>query len=199
MRNNYSRVLLLSSSPRRAEILKITGIPFRVYSSFKVEEKLYKNPVTTAVKNAVSKVLAGYEVQNHDEIALAADTIVVVNGKILGKPAGTAEAREFLKMLSGKRHTVITGFAVRLPSGEIIKNFEETAVFFRQLSDEEIDWYIKTGEPFDKAGAYGIQGFGAIFIHKIEGDFFNVMGLPIAKIYDILLDNKIDIKKMAGR
>ncbi|WP_457568952.1 Maf family protein [Desulfurobacterium sp.] len=197
--NGYKRFLLLSSSPRRREILKMTGIPFRVYSSFSATERIYETPLKTAVENAVSKILAGCEMQESDELALAADTIVVIDNQILGKPKNPEEARTFLKLLSGNEHTVITGFAVRLPSGKIIKGYEESGVVFKDLSEDEISWYLNTGEPFDKAGAYGIQGYGALLIKRIEGDFFNVMGLPIAKIYDILLDNNIDIKKMAGR
>ncbi|OMH41156.1 Maf family protein [Desulfurobacterium indicum] len=195
----YERFLLLSSSPRRREILKMIGIPFRVYSSFSAMERIYETPLKTAVENAVSKILAGCEKQESEELALAADTIVVINNQILGKPKNREKARTFLKMLSGKKHTVITGFAVRLPSGKIIKGYEESGVVFRDLSEGEISWYLNTGEPFDKAGAYGIQGYGALLVKRIEGDFFNVMGLPIAKIYDILLDNNIDIKKMVGR
>ncbi|WP_456397203.1 Maf family protein [Desulfurobacterium sp.] len=195
----YKRFLLLSSSPRRREILKMTGIPFRVYSLFSVTEKIYETPLKTAVENAVSKVLAGCEKQEDDELALAADTIVIIDNQVLGKPKDSTEARTFLKLLSGKKHTVITGFAVRLPSGKLIKGYEESGVVFKNLSEDELSWYLNTGEPLDKAGAYGIQGYGALLVKRIEGDFFNVMGLPIAKIYDILLDNNIDIKKMVGR
>ncbi|WP_022846588.1 MULTISPECIES: Maf family protein [unclassified Desulfurobacterium] len=195
----YNRFLLLSSSPRRRQILSMVGIPFRVYSSFNIRENLTGAPEVTAVENAVLKVMAGSSLQKSDEIALAADTIVVIDGEILGKPSNRIEAAEFLSLLSGREHSVITGFALKLPEGDLIKGFEKTEVVFKPLTGEEIDWYIETGEPDDKAGAYGIQGHGAIFIEKINGDFFNVMGLPIAKIYDILLNIGIDIKKMVGR
>ena len=184
MRVEKINIALVSSSPRRKEILEMVGFNFRVIK-VETEEKFESSPYLTAVKNSELKVLAAKGLINDGEIGLAADTIVVMGDEILGKPKGEGEAREFLKKLSGKWHTVITGFAL-LIGERLISGFEETRVKFKKLTLPEIDWYISTGEPLDKAGAYGIQGKGALFIETIDGDFFNVMGLPIGRIYDIL-------------
>lgn len=182
---NDLRILLASSSPRRREILSMVGLPFRVVKTT-VEENLSASPLETAIKNAENKVLSVKYEQKSNEIGLAADTIVVLDEKILGKPENENEAKEFLKQLSGRWHTVITGFSLLFPSGKLVRSYEESRVKFKRLSLSEIKWYISTGEPADKAGAYGIQGIGALFIEKIDGDFFNIMGLPISRIYDIL-------------
>jgi len=179
------KILLASSSPRRKEILQMVGADVRVVSS-NAEERIYATPEETAVKNAEAKALAVKDKAKSDEIILAADTIVVFNGKVLGKPVDEREAVEFLKKLSSNYHTVITGFALLFPSGKLVSGLETTRVKFKRMSLKEIEWYVETGEPIDKAGAYGIQGIGAIFVERIEGDYFNVMGLPIGKIYDIL-------------
>jgi len=184
MRVEKVNIALVSSSPRRREILDMVGFNFRVIK-VETEEKFEGSPYLTAVKNSELKVLAAKGLINDGEIGLAADTIVVMGDEILGKPKDEEEAREFLKKLSGKWHTVITGFAL-LIGGRLISGFEETRVKFKKLTLPEIDWYISTREPLDKAGAYGIQGKGALFIETIDGDFFNVMGLPIGRIYDIL-------------
>ncbi|SNR62116.1 Maf family protein [Desulfurobacterium atlanticum] len=193
-----NRLLLLSSSPRRREILSMVGVPFRVFSNFNVEEVMEGDPLKIAVSNALLKLQAGAFFQKKDEIALAADTLVVFEDKIYGKPKDEKEAVEILEELSGNVHTVITGFAMKLPDNRVLKGFDISNVKFKSLSNEEIKWYVGTGEPLDKAGAYGIQGKGALFVERIEGDFFNVMGLPIGKIYDILLNNNIDIKSFGG-
>ena len=184
MRINDIKILLVSSSPRRREILTMTGIPFRALKT-SVEEEVLPSPIETVVKNAERKVLSVKDEQK-EEIALAADTIVVLDDKILGKPKSEKEAIEFLKRLSGRWHTVITGFSLRFPDGKLVSSYEESKVKFKRLSLSEIEWYISTGEPLDKAGAYGIQGIGALFIEEIEGDFSNIMGLPISRIYDII-------------
>ncbi len=191
------RLLLLSSSPRRKEILKMIGLPFRTAKS-KSREILLSSPCETVIRNSLEKLKLAEEIQREDEIALSADTIVILNGKILGKPKDRKEAISMLRELSGRKHTVITGFAIRFPTGEAIQGLEESIVKFKKLSEEEISWYVDTGEPLDKAGSYGIQGIGSLFIERIEGDFFNVMGLPIGKIYDILILHNFDLKKMIG-
>ena len=186
MRLTELKVLLASSSPRRREILTMVGINHRVVRA-KVEEKLFSTPIETAVRNAELKVLNVKQELREDEVAISADTIVVLGNEILGKPKDREEAIEYLKKLSGRWHTVITGFALLFPNGRLISSYEESKVKFKRLTLEEIEWYISTGEPLDKAGAYGIQGLGALLIEKIDGDFFNVMGLPIGRIYDILI------------
>ena len=118
---------------------------------------------------------------------IGADTVVVLNNQILGKPKDAKQAKEILQQLSGKTHEVYTGFAiVEKPSGEMLSEFEKTLVSFRKLADEEIDRYIQSGSPFDKAGGYGIQDQGALFVQKIDGCFYNVMGLPVTKLYQAL-------------
>jgi len=178
------RIALVSSSPRRREILKMVGFNFRVVK-VEAEERVESSPYLTAVKNAESKLLAARSLISPQEVGLAADTIVVLDGEILGKPSGREEAVEYLKRLSGRWHTVITGFAL-LIGGKLISGYEEVKVKFKKLRLDEIGWYVSTGEPMDKAGAYGIQGKGALFIERIDGDFFTVMGLPVGRIYDIL-------------
>jgi septum formation protein len=178
------RIALVSSSPRRREILRMVGFNFRVVK-VEAEEGVESSPSLTAVKNAESKVLAARELIEEGEVGFAADTIVVLDGEVLGKPSDEREAVEFLKRLSGRWHTVITGFALLL-GGRLISGFEEARVKFKRLTLPEIEWYVSTGEPMDKAGAYGIQGKGALFIETLEGDFFTVMGLPVGRIYDIL-------------
>ena len=184
------KIALVSSSPRRKEILQMTGFSFRVLRA-KAREREYSSPYETAVKNSELKLLSAEESIEPGEVGLAADTIVVLGDEILGKPTSEEEAVAFLKRLSGAWHTVITGFSL-LIEGRVISSFEESRVKFKRLTREEIEWYVSTGEPLDKAGAYGIQGKGALFVERIEGDFFNVMGLPIGKIYDIL---SLELKK----
>ena len=124
--------------------------------------------------------------KNDSDIIIGADTVVALDGKILGKPKNDENAREMLKFLSGKAHSVFTG--VTLIKGDITRSFAvETKVKFFDLTDEEIDEYIKTGEPADKAGAYGIQGYGSLLVEKIDGDYFNVVGLPVSKLARELL------------
>ena len=120
-------------------------------------------------------------------LIIGADTIVVLNNQILGKPKDAKQAKKILQQLSGKTHTVYTGFAVvEKPSGAVLSEFVKTLVSFRRLADEEIDRYIQSGSPFDKAGGYGIQDQGALFVEKIDGCFYNVMGLPVTKLYQAL-------------
>ncbi|MCL2456730.1 MAG: Maf family protein, partial [Defluviitaleaceae bacterium] len=123
--------------------------------------------------------------EKNDEIIVAADTLVYIDGEVLGKPKNFDEAFAMLKKLSGRRHTVFTGVAILRGEYEKIF-FDATQVFFRELSDEEIFSYIATGEPFDKAGAYGVQERGAVLVEKIDGDFFTVVGLPISKVWQVL-------------
>ncbi len=181
---NRVKFALVSSSPRRREILEMVGFQFRVLR-VNVEEVVLDDPYETAVENSRLKIEAAKGNISEGEVGLSADTVVLLGSEILGKPKDEGEAVEFLKKLSGSWHTVVTGFSL-LIGGRVVSSFEETRVKFKRLTREEIDWYISTGEPLDKAGAYGIQGKGALFIERIVGDYFNVMGLPVGKIYDIL-------------
>jgi septum formation protein len=152
------------------------GIPFREFHS-KVDERFEHGlkPDKLAVELAKRKTAA---CKISKSLIIAMDTLVVQGRNIFGKPSDAARATEMLSALSGKKHQVITGVALKY-KGKIVSEVESTDVYFRKMKREEIDWYIKTGEPFDKAGAYAIQGLGRIFINKINGCYFNVIGFPI--------------------
>lgn len=184
------RLILASASPRRKALLETLGIPFEIQVS-QAEERINEawSPEEVARQLALLKaesVAGGLT----DALVIGADTIVVLGGQILGKPGSKEEAKEMLQKLSNCRHEVITGLAlVDTVNGTTNLCHETTSVWFRRLDDQEIDWYIATGEPMDKAGAYGIQGKGAVLVERIEGCYFNVVGLPLTRLY-LLLKNK---------
>jgi len=168
--------VLASQSPRRREILGKFFENFKVVPSNADEDVIAENPRDKAIEVARRKA---WEVYNKTGgTVVGADTIVVLGNRALGKPKDKGEAKEMLKLLSGKIHEVITGYCI-IHEGREITGFEVTKVKFRELGEEEIDWYVRTGEPLDKAGAYAVQGKAAIFIEWIHGDFYNVMGLPV--------------------
>lgn len=173
---------LASKSPRRIELLEKLGFVFEVTPAVK-DEIVPKNICTSDVVKEIAKCKA-VEVYNKypDDVIISADTIVVFNEKILGKPKDEQDAFRMLKMLSGGVHSVFTGVCI-INNDDIDTFAEETKVEFYPLSDEEIARYIATGEPMDKAGAYGIQGKGSVLVKKIDGDYFNVMGLPVARVW----------------
>lgn len=179
------RLWLASSSPRRSEILRMIGWPFEV-GSVEVDESLRddENPREYVERLASAKAGAAAAVHSHRPV-VAADTTVVVDEHILAKPADAADARRMLRLLQGRWHQVLTGVALISESG-IDVDVETTDVRFAPMSDVEIDWYVSTAEPMDKAGAYAIQGQGARFIQGIRGDYFNVMGLPVRLLYELL-------------
>lgn len=180
-----ARLILASSSPRRREILKLIQLPFEVITSDadeSIDEDLPPEQLVTTL--ALRKAEAVAKV-NRDAYVIGADTIVYNQNEILGKPKTTAEAKDMLRSLSGQTHAVYTGACI-LHQDQQEVFYEKTDVTFWKLTEEEIDHYIRTGEPFDKAGGYGIQGFGATLVKKIEGDYFSVVGLPIAKLYRTL-------------
>ncbi|MDM5156647.1 Maf family protein [Bacillus sp. DX1.1] len=174
-------LILASGSPRRKELLELVDISFEIVVS-EVEETIgaYSSPADIVMSLALQKASAVAETYG-DNIVLGADTIVTYESRILGKPADEAEAKEMLQLLSGKTHEVYTGVA--LVSKEKTTTFyERTEVTFWDLTEEEIDAYIRTKEPLDKAGSYGIQGKGAVFVHHMQGDYYSVVGLPIARL-----------------
>jgi septum formation protein len=182
------RIVLASSSPRRAEILRQAGIPFEALAT-NSDESRRKNesPVELVLRLAKAKASAAASRIPGPAIVLGADTEVVVDGQVLGKPATAEDARAMLRRLSGREHEVVTGLvAVRLPEKTLRVEHETTRVTFAAMSEEEIAAYIATGEPFDKAGAYAIQGIGGRYVSRIEGCYFNVMGLPLARLYRML-------------
>ncbi len=177
------KIILASASPRRKEILKKAGLKFKVDES-DYEEKMDAviGPHELAALHALGKAKA-VAVKHGDAIIISADTIVVLKNRVFGKPRSKKEAREMLRILSGRAHTVITGYTIMdTGSGKKLTRWVESKVFFKRLTNDEIDAYIESGEPLDKAGAYGVQGLGAVIVRKIEGDFFNVMGLPLSSV-----------------
>ena len=176
------KLILASGSPRRKEILNYLNIPFEVIiSSF--EEKIdEKKPLEEEIKRLSEGKASTVFKDNKDAIVIGADTIVTINNKVLGKPKDKEDAYQMLKLLSGNKHIVITG--VTIISEEKIDTFASVSdVYFNKLTDKEINDYIATNEPMDKAGAYAIQGIGSKFINKIDGDYYSIMGLPINEIY----------------
>ncbi|MCK4236627.1 MAG: septum formation protein Maf [Candidatus Krumholzibacteria bacterium] len=181
-----SSLVLASASPRRREILEALGFEFEVLPVSVDEEKvLWDDPAHGARLLAELKAVEARRVRPRKTI-IAADTVVVCMGRRLGKPADAAGACEMLEILSNREHEVITGIALSAPPNRCSIEVERTKVQFRELERGEIDRYIETNEPFDKAGAYAIQGYASIFINKIEGCYFNVVGLPVARLFKML-------------
>ena len=182
------KIYLASNSPRRRKLLKQIGLSFKSFSVNSVEDFLDgEHPVKCVQRIALEKMeLAKLKV--NDGIIITADTIVVLNKIVIGKPKSKSEAINVLSMLSGKTHTVYTGFCVyNQKTKKRILDYEKTKVEFRDLNKDEIIDYVEGGSPMDKAGAYGIQDdFGAVFVEKINGCYYNVVGLPLTKLYSVL-------------
>lgn len=174
-------LVLASESPRRAEILRQAGIPFEVRAAPVDETPLAgEHPEDYVRRLAERKALAVPAAD--DEIVLGADTTVVIDGEMLGKPADAADARRMLAALAGRAHEVLTGVALR-QGQSVTRDWASTRVSFAPMSESEIEDYVASGEPMDKAGAYAIQGLASKFIERIEGCYFNVVGLPVAMVY----------------
>lgn len=193
IKRNFAKVLrqeyiLASKSPRRANLLKQIGLNFKVYDS-KSEELDHSDlgPIDLVKHNSMlkSRKASLYEKRFKDKIIIGADTVVVLHDKIINKPADSKDAIRILKLLSGQTHYVYTGInLINMNTCEEIFDYEKTTVFFRNIEDEEINYYVKTHKPLDKAGAYGIQDdFGCLFIEKITGDYYNIVGLPLLRLY----------------
>lgn len=182
------RLILASASPRRRELLSRAGLDVEVRPS-SIEEVLQpgESPEDFACRAAEEKTLAVAATAPRDTLVLGADTVVVADSELLGKPADRDDAARMLRRLSGATHRVITGVClVSAPDRIEAVRCETTLVTFRQLDEGEINDYLASGEPFDKAGAYGIQGLASRFVTRIEGCYFNVVGLPVALVYDML-------------
>ena len=177
-------LILASQSPRRKELLGLFGIPFTVRVA-SVDEAMdaSANPIDEVAR--VSRLKALAVPRTAEDVVVAADTIVVCNNKVLGKPKDEADACAMLRLLSGRDHQVMTGLTV-LAGEECYTCTEVTDIHFRPLSDREIRAYVATGEPMDKAGSYAIQGGAALFAEKMHGDYYNVMGLPVCRLGQIL-------------
>ncbi len=183
--NQMMKIILASGSPRRKELLLQAGIDFEVITSDIDEVCEATEPGQVVMELSMQKALAVAE-KCPGQVVLGADTVVAIDGNILGKPADEAEAFNMLSLLSGKKHMVFTGVTIIDKSSQAHVFFESTLVEMYELTEEEIRAYIATGEPMDKAGAYGIQGKGATLIKGIEGDYNNVVGLPLARVYRAL-------------
>ncbi|WP_281975919.1 Maf family protein [Halobacillus litoralis] len=173
-------LVLGSQSPRRKELLELAGYRFVVRSS-EVEEVIEEGMTPEEAVLHLSQVKSESIELLEDEVLLTSDTVVSVDGRILGKPANFSDARSYLQQLSGRTHEVFTGVYLRT-NEESCTFFVQTDVTFYDLLDNEIEWYLSTGEIWDKAGAYGIQGKGALFVEKIDGDYYSVVGLPISRV-----------------
>lgn len=184
------KIILASSSPRRRELLSSLGVEFEIIPSnadevFDKNLNVYENVEDLALKKAAEVS----EKCNFDCMIIGSDTVVEIDGKVLGKPTDNEDAQNMLNLLSGREHQVITGVAIILKSGnniKKIKSHETTQVKFKKLSENDINKYIASGEPFDKAGAYAIQGFGVTMVEKINGCYTNVVGLPLFHLNKII-------------
>ena len=178
------QLILASASPRRRELLGLFGIPF-VIRAADIDETMNPALPPEAEVARVSRLKALAVPREAEDVVIAADTIVVCGGRVLGKPHSHEEAAQMLRLLSGRDHQVMTGCTVRAPGGT--ETFTEiTDLHFRQLTEAEIARYVASGEPMDKAGAYGIQGGAALFCQGIRGDYYNVMGLPVCRLGQVL-------------
>ncbi|MTI58732.1 MAG: septum formation inhibitor Maf [Firmicutes bacterium] len=178
-----SKIILASASPRRGELLNRLGFDFTIVPS-KIDEDRFQGlaPAEMVEKLAANKARK-VAVLVEDTVVIAADTVVVLNDEVLGKPADEKEACAMLNKLQGEKHAVYTGIALyRTDDDKLLLDYDRTDVYMSSMTEQEILSYVKTGEPMDKAGSYGIQGLGSIFIERIDGSYFTVMGLPVHKL-----------------
>lgn len=193
MNEDDLEIVLASASPRRAELLRAMGLDFTIYS-LDIDEGQTgtESPSEHALRLAETKAETCSE-KKPGALVIGADTVVVVDSRILGKPVNKAEAREMLSSLSGRSHRVITAVAVK--KNMIVSDFCSTEVVFKSLSEGEIDWYLSTGEPMDKAGAYGIQGLASLFVRSINGSYTNVVGFPLHLLPELFAKQGVDIQR----
>src|SRR5689334_18809517 len=185
--NNHLRekLILASSSPRRKELLDAVGWPYEAIVAG-IDETVEPNEAPAAYVRRLARSKAEAVAANlQSGLVLGADTTVVIDNEILGQPEDDADARRMLQLLNGKWHEVLTGVAALRIGGETVVDYETTRVRFAEMTNSEIDWYVATGEARGKAGAYGIQGAAGLFIEEIEGDYFNIVGLPIRLVYEL--------------
>ncbi|PYX33871.1 MAG: septum formation inhibitor Maf [Acidobacteria bacterium] len=183
-------LVLASASPRRQELLRYAGIPFEVQAAEISEEVLPEEFAKNCAERLAREKALAVARQRPNDAVLGADTVVAVDGQILGKPADRADAARMLRMLSGREHQVITGVAL-IVGGQWFVSSEITRVTFSDITEKEIIDYVATGEPMDKAGAYAIQGIASRWIPRIEGDYSNVVGLPVALVYRMLRETAL--------
>ena len=192
-------IILASQSPRRKELLSQMGLRGFKITSPEVDETVEEHMPPAQVVEELSrrKALAVAGHADPDDLIIAADTVVALEGAVLGKPADQRDAFAMLSALSGNRHYVYTGLTV-IQGDQVVTQHECTTVTFRELEPEEISHYIATGEPMDKAGAYGIQGYGALLVEGIQGDYYNVMGLPVCRLGKILARFGVEPLRLAA-
>ena len=184
MPETLPKIILASTSPRRSELLKQIGVEFELASG-NVQERPHPDeaPPDYITRIARAKVIAVAR-QYESGLIIGADTVVVLDGQLMGKPEDEADAERMLRSLSGRWHAVMTGVALYdVATRQEVADFDKTLVKFARLTEKEIEWYVKTGEPMDKAGAYGIQGQGGLFVDEIAGNYHNVVGLPLPLVY----------------
>lgn len=181
------KLILASKSPRRAEILKAAGWAFEAIAANIDETRFASEDAVSYVKRLAITKAETVAKKILDGLVLGADTVVLVEGEILGQPRDDEDARRMLNLLNGRWHQVVTGVSLVRASdaAAALVDHETTRVRFCQMSVDEIDWYVATGEPRDKAGAYAIQGKGGLFIEEIQGDYFNIVGLPVRLVYEM--------------
>jgi len=186
--SSLPHLVLASASPRRAEILRTVGWPFEIFAVDIDESRMRDEVAANYVERLARKKAEAAATQFTSRLVLGADTVVVIDYDILGKPRDEAEAHRMLRRLSGCWHQVLTGVALSRSDdrSRSIVAHESTDVKFAEMSDYEVEWYVSTGEPLDKAGAYAIQGRGARFIEEIRGEYFNVVGLPVRLLYELV-------------
>jgi len=186
--SSLPQLVLASASPRRAEILRTVGWPFEIFAVAVDESRGRDEVASNYVERLAREKAEAAATPFTSRLVLGADTVVVIDNEILGKPRDEADAGRMLRRLSGRWHQVLTGVALSRNDGRSpsIVAHESTEVKFAEMSDDEVEWYVSTGEPLDKAGAYAIQGRGARFIEEIRGEYFNVVGLPVRLLYELV-------------
>jgi len=188
------RLILASNSPRRRSLLEQAGLEFTVIPSDINEDTVAMSSPDAYTRKLAERKARDISDQYPDSWVIGADTIVVIDDIVLGKPGSGDDARRMLKKLSGKTHQVITGYCVCCKNkNRFFLDTIKTDVMFRDLSDEEIEWYIDTGEPFDKAGAYAIQGLGVLLVKRINGSYTNVVGLPVCEVVELLIKEGVRV------
>ena len=187
-----NKIILASQSPRRRYLLERAGLRFTVIPSEFDEASVSASTPDDYVRSLAEEKARDIGRRHPDAWVIGADTVVVVEGRMLGKPASTPEARDMLRRLSGRTHQVLTGYCIcRMSDERLFADTVRTDVIFKTLSNDEIEWYIQTGEPFDKAGAYAIQGIGTFLVKRINGSYTNVVGLPVCEVIEILIREKV--------
>ncbi|RLG74587.1 MAG: septum formation protein Maf [Thermoprotei archaeon] len=181
----FLKILFVTSSPRRIKLLKKYHLNFEIIKPAREPEITLRDPCMTAILKAERKIHSTLSKIPNNTVVIAADTVIYIGGEVIGKPKDINDAINILKRLSGKTHSVITALVLKTKD-KTVKKCVKTLVRFKKLSMKEIMFYVKTGEPLDKAGAYAIQGYAAFFVKGIKGDYYNILGLPLNAMYNIL-------------